>query len=92
MSELALGLEQPLFERADPLRGVLEPSSQDDDLLLERLGLGLELTDLALVLGEAPLVLRGHVPPPARASRHPSAFADLTSVPLPNRATFTNAG
>ena len=38
LGELALGLEHPLLERADPLRGVLEPAAEDRDLLLEASG------------------------------------------------------
>ena len=62
LGELALRLEQPLLEGADPLGRVLEPAAEDDDLFLERLQLGLEIADLALVLGETPLVLRSHLP------------------------------
>ena len=39
LGELALGLEQALLERADPLGGVLEPAAEGDDLFLERLDL-----------------------------------------------------
>ena len=39
---------------------VLEAAPEDDDLFLERLQLVLEIADLALVLGEASLVLGGH--------------------------------
>ena len=39
LGELALGLEEPLLERADPLGRVLEPAAEDDDLFLERLQL-----------------------------------------------------
>ena len=60
LGELALGLEDLLLEGADPLRGVLEPAAQDDDLFLEALQLALELVDLALVLGETPVVLGSH--------------------------------
>ena len=35
LGQLALGLEQALLERADPLGGLLEPAAEDDDLLLE---------------------------------------------------------
>ena len=35
LGELALGLEDSLLERADTLRGVLEPAAEDDDLFLE---------------------------------------------------------
>ena len=62
LGQLALRLEQPLLEGADPLRGVLEPAAEDDDLFLERLQLGLEIADLTLVLGETPLVLRSQLP------------------------------
>ena len=60
LGELALRLEQPLLEGADPLGCVLEPAAEDDDLFLERLQLVLEIADLALVLGEASLVLGSH--------------------------------
>ena len=60
LGELALGLEDPLLERADPLGGVLEAAPEDDDLFLEGLQLALEVADLPLVLGEAPLVLGSH--------------------------------
>ena len=39
LGELALGLEETLFEGPDPFRGVLEPASEDDDLFLQRLDL-----------------------------------------------------
>ncbi len=61
LGELALRLEEALFERSHPLRGVLEAAAQDDDLFLQRLRLLLELADLAFVFSEASLVLGGHV-------------------------------
>jgi hypothetical protein len=60
LGHLALGLEKSLFERAHALRSVLEAAPQDDDLLLERLELRLQVVDLALVLLEAHLVLGSH--------------------------------
>ena len=64
LGELALRLEQALLERAHPLRGVLEPAAQDDDLFLQGLQLCLQIADLTLVLSEASLVLGGHARPP----------------------------
>ena len=58
--ELALGLEDLLLERADPLGGVLEAAAEHDDLFLEALELALEVVDLPLVLGETPVVLGSH--------------------------------
>ncbi len=58
--ELALGLEDLLLEGADPLGGVLEPAAEDDDLFLEALQLALEVVDLALVLGQTPVVFGSH--------------------------------
>ena len=46
LGELALRLEEALLERADALRGVLQPATQDDDLFLEALDRLLELVDL----------------------------------------------
>ena len=60
LGELALRLEQPLLERADPLRRVLEAAAQDDDLLLEGLDRLLQLVDLRLVFGQSPFVLGRH--------------------------------
>ena len=42
LGQLALGLEQPLLERAHPLRGVGEAGAQVGDLVVERVGLGAE--------------------------------------------------
>jgi hypothetical protein len=39
LGELALGLEEALFEGPDPFRGVLKPAPEDDYFLLERLDL-----------------------------------------------------
>ena len=69
LGELALGLEQALLERADALRGVLQPATEDDDLFLEALDRLLELGDLPLVIGQPALVLRGHDWAPPRSSR-----------------------
>jgi len=60
LGELALGLQQPLFECADALRGVLQPAAEDDHLFLERLHRLLEGGDLGLVLAETALVLGSH--------------------------------
>ena len=60
LGELALGLEDPLLERAHALGGVLEAAAEDDDLFLEGLQLALELADLPLVLGQLPVVLGSH--------------------------------
>ena len=46
LGQLALGLEQPLLERAHALGRVLQPAPQRDDLFLERLRLLAELGDL----------------------------------------------
>ncbi len=78
LGELALGLQQALFEGPDPFRGVLEPASEDNDFLLQRLELRLELTHLALVLGEASLVLRRHVLPPPAGADQPGLARDTT--------------
>ena len=40
LGQLALGLEQPLLEGADPLRGVGEPSPQVGDLVAQGVDLG----------------------------------------------------
>ena len=69
LGELALGLEEPLLERADALGGVLQPAAEDDDLFLEALDRLLELGDLPLVIGQPALVLRGHDWAPPRSSR-----------------------
>ena len=69
LGELALGLEQALFEGADALRGVLQPAAEDDDLFFEALDRLLELGDLPFVLGQPALVLRGHDWAPPRSSR-----------------------
>src|SRR6266550_504724 len=61
LGQLALRLEEALFERSHPLRGVLKAAAQDDDLFLQRFRLLLELADLAFVFSEASLVLGGHV-------------------------------
>ena len=60
LGQLALRLEHPLLQRADALGRVLEPAAEDHDLFLERLQLRLEIADLALVLGQPPVVLRSH--------------------------------
>ncbi len=80
LGELALGLEQALLEGPHPLGRVLEAASEDDDLLLEGLQLILEIADLALVLGEASLVLRSHEDPPS--SRDPWASAGRSNLHL----------
>ena len=61
LGELALGLEEPLLQGAYPLGRILQPATQDDDFLFQRLHLLLEITDLAFVFSEASLVLGGHV-------------------------------
>src|SRR5690606_7453196 len=53
LSELSLGLEQPLLERAHPLRSVLQAAEQRGHLVLERPDLRLE----RLPIGLAPIVL-----------------------------------
>ena len=60
LGELALGLEDPLLEGAHPLGCVLEPAAEHHHLFLERLQLALEVADLALVLGQTPVVLGSH--------------------------------
>ena len=60
LGELALRLEQALFERADPLGRVLQAAPEDDDLFFETLDRLLELVDLHLVLGQSPFVLGRH--------------------------------
>jgi len=60
LGELALGLEDPLFEGPHPLGRVLQPAAQGDDLLVQRLQLVLKFANLLLVLGEAPYVFAGH--------------------------------
>ncbi len=57
LRELALGLEQALFERAHSLGRVLQPSPKRDDLLLERFRRLPELGHLGLIGAESPLVL-----------------------------------
>jgi hypothetical protein len=59
LGELALRLEEPLFQGPDPLRSVLQPPAQTDDLLLERLELTLEIRDFPLVFLETLFVLGG---------------------------------
>ena len=58
LGQLALGLQQPLFEGADPLGGVLELAAEVDHLLLQGLDLLEHDADLLLVGGQAALVLR----------------------------------
>ena len=60
LGELTFGLEQPLFQRPDPLRRVLETPSEHDDFLFQPFDALLELIDLSLVLGQSPLVLGSH--------------------------------
>ena len=60
LGELALRLEQPLLERPDPLRRVLETAAQDHDLFLEAFEHLLELVDLSFVFAQPSLVLGGH--------------------------------
>ena len=60
LRELAFGLEDALLEGAHSLGRVLEPATQDGDLLVERLQLPLELANLTLVLGELLVTLRCH--------------------------------
>ena len=57
LGQLALGLEQPLLERAHPLGRLLQPAPQLHDLLLERLHLLEEGGDLLLVGTQATFVL-----------------------------------
>ncbi len=59
LGELALRLEEPLLQGPDPLRGVLQPPAQADDLLLQRLELALEIGDFPLVFLETLFVLGG---------------------------------
>ena len=49
LAQLALGLEQPLLERAHALGRVLEPPPQREDLLLEGAGVLLQLGQLVLL-------------------------------------------
>ena len=49
LGQLALGLQQALFEGTDPLGGVLELAPEADDLLLQRLDLLEQALDLLLV-------------------------------------------
>ena len=82
LGELALGLEDPLLEGPDPLGRVLEPASQEDDLLLQALHLVLEIAHLVLVLGETSIVLCRHdgILPTAASRRHLSRT--LPSAPM----------
>jgi hypothetical protein len=61
LGQLTLRLQDLLLQRAHPLRCVLEPPTEDDDLFLEALQLALELADLALVLGKPSILLGRHV-------------------------------
>jgi len=69
LGELALRLEQSLFEGPNALGCVLQPAAEDDDLFLEALDRLLQLGDLPLVIGQPALVLRGHDRAPPRSSR-----------------------
>ena len=80
LGELALGVEETLFERAHPFRGVLETSAERDDLLFHGLGLFAQLGDLGFVAGEPPFVL-GLVDD--RTSCSPGPDRRSAPVPLP---------
>ena len=74
LGELALRLEEPLLQGPDPLRGVLEPPAEADDLLLQRLELALEIGDFPLVFLETLFVLGGrgdHLLSPGSPTRGP---------------------
>ena len=58
LGQLPLGLQQLLLQGADALGSVLQAPPEGDYLLLEHLGLFLELRDLALIGGQPTLVLR----------------------------------
>ena len=60
LGELALRLEDLLFEGADALGSVLQAATQDHQLFFQGLQLILEVADLAFVLGEAPVLLGSH--------------------------------
>ena len=74
---------------ADPLRGVLEPAAEDDDLFLEALQLGLELADLALVLGEPSLVLGRHATSSSSRVSPGLAPGHYTGAPAHTLASFS---
>ena len=60
MSELALGLEQPLLERADPSRRFLQPAPELGDLVLGLLGSAVELLSIVVICRESVALVAVH--------------------------------
>ena len=101
LGELALGLEQPLLERAHPLGGVLQAAPQDDDLFFEDLGPargGRSTSSLGLPVGVVVLGVDGDHLLVDLSATLPSRPAIRCPVDVPSHTvharngTFTRAG